>query len=241
MTSFHLKLIAAATMLIDHIGFVFFPQSLIFTVIGRLSFPLFAWLIANGSLHTRNTTNYAWRLFIFALISQWPYMLMTRLYDQSFGGINIMGTLFLGLGTIAMLKRTENKIIRISSIIAASIAAQVLHVDYGMVGVLSIVVFYVYRSSVFRMVLFQTMLFTIPSLGYLFLSNTSVPGSQLVQPAALISLLLIALHNGKEGTKISYYLYAFYPAHILLLYLIRCNQYSQLSLFCKSQLSLYFP
>src|SRR3990167_7292286 len=152
MTSFHLKLIAAATMLIDHIGFVFFPQSLIFTVIGRLSFPLFAWLIANGSLHTRNTTNYAWRLFIFALISQWPFLLMTRIYDSSFWGVNVMSTLFLGLTTIALLQKTNRKLVRILIIAIISFIAQLTRVDYGMIGVLSIVTFYLYRTSISRMV-----------------------------------------------------------------------------------------
>ena len=73
MTGFHLKLIALTTMFIDHIGAVFFPQVTLLRVIGRISFPLYAFLIAEGCRYTRNRGRYALGLGAFALISELPY------------------------------------------------------------------------------------------------------------------------------------------------------------------------
>lgn len=72
-----LKLIAIITMLLDHIGYMFFPKTVIFRAIGRIAFPIFAYHIALGYRHTSNLKRYAKRLFVFALISQVPYTLMS--------------------------------------------------------------------------------------------------------------------------------------------------------------------
>ena len=68
-----LKWIAVITMLIDHVGVVFFPEYSIIRWIGRISFPLFAFLICEGYRHTSNIWKYFLRLGIFAIISEIPY------------------------------------------------------------------------------------------------------------------------------------------------------------------------
>ena len=93
MTVFHLKIIAILTMTIDHVGFFFFPDIEVLRIIGRLSFPLFAWLIANGAYHTKNMHAYLVRLFIFALISQVPFSLAFRLISPLDTGLNILSLL----------------------------------------------------------------------------------------------------------------------------------------------------
>src|SRR3989344_960795 len=100
MTAFHIKLIAIITMVIDHVGLYFFPDLLILRIIGRLSFPLFAWLIANGVHYSHNAKAYLTRIFLFALLSQLPYLLVNRQIDPRFAGLNIFFTLFLGLCAI---------------------------------------------------------------------------------------------------------------------------------------------
>ena len=57
MNSFVLKLFAASFMLIDHIGILFFPEIMIFRILGRISFPIFAFLVVEGFMHTRNIKN----------------------------------------------------------------------------------------------------------------------------------------------------------------------------------------
>ncbi|MFN2363319.1 MAG: TraX family protein, partial [Halarsenatibacteraceae bacterium] len=75
MSSFQIKMVAITTMLIDHIGSIIFPEYIILRVIGRLAFPLFAFLITEGYRHTSNINRYLVRLSIFALISQYPFWL----------------------------------------------------------------------------------------------------------------------------------------------------------------------
>ena len=84
MTSFQIKLLAIITMVIDHVGLFFFPHLQIFHIIGRLAFPLFAWLIAKGAKYTENINHYLFRLFVFALLSQVQYIMTYCLVDPSF-------------------------------------------------------------------------------------------------------------------------------------------------------------
>ena len=108
MTGFHLKLIALTTMFIDHIGAVFFPQVTLLRVIGRISFPLYAFLIAEGCRYTRNRWRYALGLGAFALISELPYdlalhpeFLENGLWGQNFlFQTNIFYTMFFAVAGI---------------------------------------------------------------------------------------------------------------------------------------------
>ena len=108
MTGFHLKLIALTTMFIDHIGAVFFPQVTLLRVIGRISFPLYAFLIAEGCRYTRNRGRYALGLGAFALISELPYdlalhpeFLENGLWGQNFlFQTNIFYTMFFAVASV---------------------------------------------------------------------------------------------------------------------------------------------
>lgn len=66
--------IAMITMLIDHIGAVFFPHVVELRIIGRIAFPIYAFAVFIGYKHTRNVQKYIWRLFWIAVISQVPFM-----------------------------------------------------------------------------------------------------------------------------------------------------------------------
>jgi hypothetical protein len=70
LNNFHIKLLAAIFMVIDHVGVVFFPNVLAFRMVGRLSFPLFAWLLTQGEQHTRNIERYLLRLVVLGIVSQ---------------------------------------------------------------------------------------------------------------------------------------------------------------------------
>ncbi len=98
-----LKLIALITMFIDHIGYIIYPEYRFFRIIGRISFPIFAFALANGFRYTSNRKKYAFRLFIFAIISQFPYMLFSY---NSHGKINFIAfnVMFLLLYGLLVLK-----------------------------------------------------------------------------------------------------------------------------------------
>src|SRR5258706_7044420 len=107
LTVFDIKIIAIITMIIDHVGEFFFPQFFLLRVVGRLSFPLFAWLIANGAHHTKNINVYLKRLFIFAVISQIPLSVANFQLDPRLWYLNVLFTLFLGLFALEFIRKTE--------------------------------------------------------------------------------------------------------------------------------------
>ena len=96
MSSFVLKIIAVITMFIDHLGYTIFGKFSYLNYIGRISFPVFAFQISEGYIHTKNLKKYFLRLFLFAVISQIPFMLFHSIISDTFY-LNIFFTLLLGL------------------------------------------------------------------------------------------------------------------------------------------------
>ena len=104
-----LKMLALITMVIDHVGAVFFPQLYWLRYIGRISMPIYAFLISQGYKYTRNFTRYAIRLAIFAVISEVPYDLLFHGTWLEFGNQNIMFTLLSGLIAVRLLDLSAKK------------------------------------------------------------------------------------------------------------------------------------
>jgi len=212
MSSSQLKILAVVTMLIDHIGAILFPTVLLFRIIGRLSFPLFCFLISEGLLYTANLKGYLERLFFFALISEVPYDLAfhgTVYYPQS---QNVFFTLFLGLAAISFLHSYLGS--RPSSALVLALVcvlfAEALHTDYGWFGVMLIIIFYCFKNYRTKGVL----IFAVFNTGYGLLTGT-------VKLYAALAGFPIFLYNGKKGRlNWKYFFYAFYPAHLLLLYFV---------------------
>lgn len=226
MTAFQLKLIALITMVIDHVGVFFFPQILLFRIIGRLAMPLFAWLIANGAHHTKDIYSYMRRILVFAVISEVPFVLANRQRDPAFDTINILFSFTLGLGAIMLLNKTRHTFMRLAIILASVAAAYMLKTDYGPTAVLMVVISYVYYKDLPKMIMLHTLLivsvYTLPILIQLSGNpHQAVDGVRLFQPLCLLSLLAIAFYNKKEGIKTGYYLYFFYPLHLLIIYLLK--------------------
>jgi len=223
MNSFEIKIIAIITMLIDHIGLFFFPHILILRVIGRLSFPLFAWLIANGAVHTKNIIAYAIRLFLFALISQIPFAYVNQQITPPFEGLNVIFTLFLGLAVIIVIQKTPRKYFWLLAAIIASAIADVLYVDYGAVGVLSIISFYLFYNKFDKMVVSQILLlFILPYLMFLLeifyhLHLSFYYMDSYYEFFGIFSLFFIARYNKKQGYKLKYLFYCFYPLQYVVI------------------------
>lgn len=238
MSAFWLKMIAALTMLVDHTGMMLFPKIELFRIIGRLAFPIYAYLIAEGFRYTRDRRIYLLRIFLLGLVCQIVYTLAT-------GTLYINVLLVFSLSLIVMLcadgvKRAirgeENfareMIKRIAKtqadkkseiIISIATAAAVVlsvgwfcsavEVDYGFWGVMLPVLAFIFDEKYPRLALF--------SLGLFILCVHFSSGGLIIQYYSLISIPLLLCYNGSRG-KISmkYFFYIFYPAHLLILYLI---------------------
>lgn len=168
LNSFQIKMFAIAAMLIDHIGAFLLDYNSMFYIIcrsiGRLAFPIFCWMIAEGAQRTRSMPEYIGRLAIFALISTPPYNLVHGESWYSLDSLNVFFTLMFGLLAIGSIQNlapwTFLKIGKPSLAqktkactlfgapfcIALYFAAYALNTDYGGYGVAAIIIFYLLRN-----------------------------------------------------------------------------------------------
>ena len=203
-----LKIIACVTMLIDHIGAVFFPWDLEFRIIGRLAFPIYCFLLAEGLAWTRNAGRYALRLAVGVLLAEIPFdFLFFR--GWTWGHQNVMITLLLGCLTVIWMEKMGNW--KVFPLLICMSLAELLHTDYGATGVLMVAMFSLTRNHQHRRWI-QTLL-----LGLLCWYKG---GLQLYAVAAMVP---IALYSGKKITRnpwIQRGFYLFYPVHLLILAVI---------------------
>jgi hypothetical protein len=208
-----LKWLALATMTIDHIGLVLYPQVSILRIIGRLAFPIFSYLLVLGMESTHNPRRYFYRMLGFAFLSQIPFAIANEI--PIWQHLNIFFTLSLGIILIYSLEK--NNILFIIPFVASII----IPVDYGIYGLATILFLHEMRSFKWTGVAF------LVSMNLLLIPFASY------QPLALLALPIILLHtNGKlnftllkketKYPKITrYFFYAYYPIHLLVLSLIR--------------------
>jgi len=218
MSSFVLKIIAVVTMFIDHIGYAIFGKFSFFNYIGRLAFPIFAFQISEGYAHTKNLKKYFLRLFIFAIVSQIPFMLFGKIISNDFT-LNIFFTLLLGLISIYIYDKAKYKILGIISAISLGLLSNFAHCDYGFYGVAIIFLFYVLKNDIIKssiaFIIATTIKYLIPMIKYGFYD---VYIYLLI--CTLIPIIFISLYNGKKGKDTKYLLYLFYPIHLLSIYCI---------------------
>ena len=105
LSSFALKCIALITMIIDHVGAILYPEARVLRIIGRIAFPIYAFLVAEGFYHTKNVKKYMLRLLLFALVSEIPFDLALTGQILEFGHQNVFFTLFAGLLLMELYSR----------------------------------------------------------------------------------------------------------------------------------------
>lgn len=223
MSVFQLKLLAIFLMLLDHISAYLFPDLAGLRIVGRLSFPLFGWLIANGYRHTSNVNRYLVRLLIFAFISQIPFSLVGNSINEPLSSLNIFFTLWVGLSIIVLLDRFTLLPAKLACIGLGVALGWILPVDYGAAGVLSIIAFHLSFKRYWLMFGLQLFIFGLFFTLPLLVDLVQIPGLvahpvRLWQPLAAASVLFIALYNERKGHSMKYLFYLFYPVHLLLLY-----------------------
>lgn len=233
LTAFHLKLLAIVTMLIDHIGYVFYwglgQWSTYFRIVGRLAFPIFCFLLVEGFVHTRSRRNYVLRLALFALISE-PF------FDLAFhrawywpGSQNVFFTLLIGFLVLWALEYFERNLIGWLLCLLGCLVAQRLHTDYRYIGVLFILVFYLLRNrrgmAMLAMCLVDLLAGNRLETALMWIQQTHslsclryFPLEFRIQDAAVLAIFPILLYNGEKGRGMKWFFYVFYPAHLLLLY-----------------------
>ncbi len=215
MNVFVLKLIALVTMIIDHYGAIFQSGVTEYRIIGRLAFPIYAFLLVEGYLHTRDVKKYARRLLLFALISEIPFDLAFR-GGLEFSHQNIFFTLFIGLVTMYFLDKSEDyNLNKTLVIIVAMLVATILFVDYSFIGIVYILSFYYTRDMEKKERLLKVGL-------VMLVVNLALVG--FTQQFAVFSLILIYFYNGKLGPRnkiLQALFYIMYPLHLLVFYLIQ--------------------
>lgn len=216
MSNFVLKIIAIITMLIDHLGYAIYGKFSSFNYIGRLAFPIFAFGISEGYIHTKSKKNYLMRLFLFALASQVPFMLFRSIFATGIV-LNIFFTLLLGLIAIIGYEQCKNKYIGLLLVACLALTADKLKMDYGYFGILTIFIFHIFKNKKLLMNLSFIGLCILKYLPQFIKYNFYFPYLLLCLCTAL-SLIFINIYNGKKGTDTKYLLYGFYPAHLILLY-----------------------
>lgn len=224
-----LKWIALITMLIDHIGAIllergiisaynqglstalsydasifFSKMDFILRQIGRISFPIFCFLLVEGFYHTSNKKKYALRLFLFACVSEIPFDLCFQGKFLEFSYQNVMFTLLIGFLTMWAMEilKEKKEIFCIIPAILGTLAGILFQTDYNWKGIVLILVLYFF---------------------YLYPVEKTIAGCLALywEPVACLTFIPINLYNYKKGNGPKYFFYFFYPVHLLILFFIR--------------------
>lgn len=216
-----LKYIAFISMFIDHFNKTIITPllnyqqplvtiSTIFDIIGRIAFPIFAFMIVEGFYKTKSRGKYLRNLLIFAIISEIPYdMFQSKVFINN-RSQNIMWALALGLLTLIIVDKLKEKIknkyawLSISILIVAinAVVATLLSFDYDYYSIIIIFILY----------LFYDKRFLGSILSYLVI---------IKEVYAILGFAVINFYNGEKGRQNKLFNYLFYPVHLLILGLCR--------------------
>lgn len=217
LTNNQLKIIAMLSMLIDHIGIILFPQIKIFRIIGRIAFPIFAYMIAEGCTYTRNKTKYLLSLASLGILCQAFFFLGTgSMY------MNVLITFTLSVICIFSIDFFNKRKNMFSGFVLLSVVIMLVllcviipenfnfhgfAIDYGILGALLPVSVYLARNKKEKILCTVILLLLI---SFVFKD---------IQIFSLLSVPLLSLYNEKRGRiNLKYMFYIFYPMHLALIY-----------------------
>lgn len=235
VSSAGLHMLAMAFMLLDHLWATVVPGNEWMTCLGRLAFPIFAFLLVEGYFYTRNLKKYVWRLLICALLSEIPFNLMYagRLFYPLHQ--NVLWTFLIAIGLIRWNERAKaaalwRRLLRwASTLILGFLIGTLTFVDYYGYGIMMVLVFYFFRGKAWWQLLGQLIglyWINVELMGGLVYEFTALGRHWVVhqQSFALLALIPIWLYRGRKGYHspgFQRFCYLFYPAHMLLLSLLR--------------------
>ena len=218
LTNNQLKIIAAISMVLDHIGLVLFPGEEIFRILGRIALPIYAFLIAEGCRHTRNRKKYLGLIASMGIAFQvFYFVFMDDLYQGILITFSLSICLIYSIESFINNKNILNRILMslvIFGVLFVTLACPDIfgkygfEIDYGIWGVSLPVIVYFAPDHDSR-VLFLSIFLGIRGF---FARWTWWP---------LMSIPFIALYNGERGKKnMKYFFYLFYPLHLVIIYAV---------------------
>ena len=231
LTGAHIKYIAMFLMLLSHLAQTrllyelsidYWTMADIFVFLGRISMPIFCFFTVQAVIYTKDIKRYFMRMLVFALVSEVPFDL--AIHDSPFfiRNQNVIFTLLIGAIAIYLIDllwkgdyKTTLKTVGIIGVsIIAMMLASILQADYGPNGVLAIILMYLAKDSKFL-----TVLAILISFAFEFIvGGYNIPRSY---GFVYLSIPLIMLYNGKRGKQNKWAFYIFYPAHLLVIYLLK--------------------
>ncbi len=214
-----LKVIAVLSMVADHSAYYFLEENTVaygmMRCFGRIAFPVFSLLVAEGYAYTRNRMRYFLSLLAFAIVSEVPWYLL----NGADGTHNVMFTLALGVAAMAAFDRlNEHKNVSLILVLFTALFAGLLGMDYGWRGILMIFLFHLFRS------LYNRQRSNSPSVRLLQLAFTFPFTAHYGITGALLACSVIFLYDGTrgfiKGNLAKYGFYAFYPLHLIVIWLL---------------------
>lgn len=236
VTSTVLHVLAMVFMLCDHLWGTIVPGNDWLTCIGRIAFPIFAFMIVEGYFHTKNLKKYVGRLFFFAVLSEIPFNL--AMGSSVFYPIhqNVLWSFLISIALIhwnEKAKQTKKIWLQIlvgcGTVVLGSIIGMLTMVDFYHAGILTVLVFYFFRQKKWWSYigqLFCLWYINVEMLGG-FTYELHFAGETYFlvrQGFALLALIPIWMYRGKQGYHskwLQYTYYLFYPLHLLILGMIK--------------------
>ena len=217
-TNNQLKIIAMISMLLDHVGVALFPQVRWLRIAGRLAYPIFAYMIAEGCVHTKNRTRYFLQIAGLATVCQLVYYIAEGSLYQS-----ILVTFSLSILCIYAIDNFQKHKGFFSGALAILVFGVVTYacrvlprkiagfdIDYGFLGVMLPVVVFLVPNKMGKLCAAGVLLVAMCSS---YLND--------IQWFALLALPLLLFYNEKRGkARLKYLFYIFYPAHLVAIHLI---------------------
>lgn len=236
-----LKTVACLSMLLDHIGAIWVLQLIyraaatggntqgllelyhLLRTVGRIAFPIYCFLLAEGAHYTRSPKRYALRLGIAAILSELPFDLALH-GGPSWENQSVMVTLLLGFLALQLMKKTPKLLLKLLIGLPFALLAEWLKTDYGAAGVGVMVLFALTRNRKHREYWQFFGLWMLFSPNHLMLLNWLMGSPIMTQELACFVVIPISLYSGQKrsGSKVlQWAFYLFYPVHLTLLWLIQ--------------------
>jgi len=235
LSSIALHILAMLMMLCDHLWGTVVHGNEWMTCVGRLAFPIFAFLTVEGFFHTGNLRHYMGRMLIFALVSEIPFNLMlsgSLIYPFR---QNVLWSFLISLGLMWINEKAHakgkwwlNLLTAAGTLLLGWLLGLLSFADYYHAGVMMTMAFYFFRGKKWWQWTGQLLamkyinFYMVGGMVYEFMpfgKEVSFPQ----QGFAVFSLIPIWLYNGQRGTQskvMKWFNYAFYPAHMLILWLL---------------------
>lgn len=218
MSSFVIKVIACIFMFCDHIKYAS-PELVNFVTVylGRIAFPLFAFLITEGYAHTKDVYKYRKRLFVTAIISQVPFILFRTLVGE-WNCLNIIFTFVISINAMMIYDKLNNKFLAVLADLFLIILAEFLHIEYGWYAMVVVLIFHIFKNKK----VWMSILYILTVIVYYLVNELNIfvnVNAMIYAICTILPLIFILMYNGKKGRDDKRLFYYFYPVHLIVIYI----------------------